>query len=146
VPAGSPRRGRVGRNRRASCSGSGAARGHTNRPRSSSLANRHSPSPSHHNSLTRSPRRPRTGIPWRAPQPARLSGLRVTGLPRPTQMTGALGGKKQAETGKLLRSHEPDPKLDRAYDKQHSLICRGCRERRRHRGRPRDRRGAAPGR
>ena len=31
----------------------------------------------------------------------------------------------QAETGKLLWSHEPDPKLDRAYDKQHSLICRG---------------------
>ncbi len=31
----------------------------------------------------------------------------------------------QAETGKLRWSHEPDPKLDRAYDKQHSLICRG---------------------
>lgn len=31
----------------------------------------------------------------------------------------------QAETGKLLWSHEPSPKLDRAYDKQHSLICRG---------------------
>ena len=29
-----------------------SARGHTNRPRSSRLANRHSPSPSHHNSLT----------------------------------------------------------------------------------------------
>jgi quinoprotein glucose dehydrogenase len=31
----------------------------------------------------------------------------------------------QAETGKLLWSHEPDPKLDRAHDQQHSLICRG---------------------
>jgi quinoprotein glucose dehydrogenase len=31
----------------------------------------------------------------------------------------------QADTGKLLWSHEPEPKLDRAYDKQHSLICRG---------------------
>jgi quinoprotein glucose dehydrogenase len=31
----------------------------------------------------------------------------------------------QAETGKQIWSHEPDPKLDRAYDKQHSLICRG---------------------
>jgi len=31
----------------------------------------------------------------------------------------------QAETGKLIWSHEPAPKLDRAYDKQHSLICRG---------------------
>jgi quinoprotein glucose dehydrogenase len=31
----------------------------------------------------------------------------------------------QAETGKLLWSHEPEPKLDRSYDKQHSLICRG---------------------
>ena len=36
-----------------------SARGQTNRPRSRRLANRHSPSPSHHNSLTRSPRRPR---------------------------------------------------------------------------------------
>jgi quinoprotein glucose dehydrogenase len=31
----------------------------------------------------------------------------------------------QAETGKPLWTHEPEPKLDRAYDKQHSLICRG---------------------
>ncbi len=31
----------------------------------------------------------------------------------------------QAETGKLLWSHEPDPKLNRAHDQQHSLICRG---------------------
>ena len=31
----------------------------------------------------------------------------------------------QAETGKPLWAHEPDPKLDRAYDQQHSLICRG---------------------
>jgi quinoprotein glucose dehydrogenase len=31
----------------------------------------------------------------------------------------------EAETGKLRWAHEPDPKLDRAYDKQHSLICRG---------------------
>ena len=31
----------------------------------------------------------------------------------------------QADTGKLLWPHEPEPKLDRAYDKQHSLICRG---------------------
>jgi quinoprotein glucose dehydrogenase len=31
----------------------------------------------------------------------------------------------QAETGQPVWSHEPDPKLDRAYDKQHSLICRG---------------------
>ncbi len=36
-----------------------SARGHTKRPRSSRLAYRHSPSPSHHSSLTRSPRRPR---------------------------------------------------------------------------------------
>ena len=31
----------------------------------------------------------------------------------------------RAETGTLVWSHEPEPKLDRAYDKQHSLICRG---------------------
>jgi glucose dehydrogenase len=31
----------------------------------------------------------------------------------------------QAETGKLLWTHEPDPPLDRGYNKQHSLICRG---------------------
>jgi quinoprotein glucose dehydrogenase len=31
----------------------------------------------------------------------------------------------QAATGKPLWSHEPAPKLDRAYDQQHSLICRG---------------------
>ena len=31
----------------------------------------------------------------------------------------------RAAMGTLLWSHEPDPKLDRAYDKQHSLICRG---------------------
>ena len=31
----------------------------------------------------------------------------------------------QAETGKPLWAHEPDPKLDRAYNQQHSLICRG---------------------
>lgn len=31
----------------------------------------------------------------------------------------------QAETGKKLWSHEPSPKLDRAYEQQHSLICRG---------------------
>ena len=31
----------------------------------------------------------------------------------------------RAESGKLIWSHEPEPKLDRAYDKQHSLICRG---------------------
>ena len=31
----------------------------------------------------------------------------------------------QAETGKPLWAHEPEPKLDRAYSKQHSLICRG---------------------
>lgn len=39
----------------------------------------------------------------------------------------------QATTGKPLWSHEPDPKLDRAYDRQHSLICRGvsCTGRRR---------------
>jgi quinoprotein glucose dehydrogenase len=30
-----------------------------------------------------------------------------------------------AATGKLLWSHEPEPKLDRAYHQQHSLICRG---------------------
>ena len=29
----------------------------------------------------------------------------------------------QADTGKLLWSYEPEPKLDRAYDKQHSVIC-----------------------
>jgi len=31
----------------------------------------------------------------------------------------------QADTGKAIWTHEPEPKLDRAYDKQHSLICRG---------------------
>ena len=31
----------------------------------------------------------------------------------------------QAETGKLVWTHEPDPPLDRGYNKQHSLICRG---------------------
>jgi quinoprotein glucose dehydrogenase len=31
----------------------------------------------------------------------------------------------EAATGKPLWSHEPNPKLDRAYDQQHSLICRG---------------------
>jgi quinoprotein glucose dehydrogenase len=31
----------------------------------------------------------------------------------------------QAATGKLIWSHEPEPQLDRAYSKQHSLICRG---------------------
>jgi quinoprotein glucose dehydrogenase len=31
----------------------------------------------------------------------------------------------QVETGKPIWSHEPEPKLDRAYDRQHSLICRG---------------------
>jgi len=36
-----------------------SACGHTKRPRSSRLANRHSPSPSNHKSFTRSPRRPR---------------------------------------------------------------------------------------
>src|SRR5204863_1200022 len=41
-----------------------SARGHTKRPRSSLLANRHSPSPSHHNSFTRSPRRPRKQKTW----------------------------------------------------------------------------------
>jgi quinoprotein glucose dehydrogenase len=30
-----------------------------------------------------------------------------------------------AATGKPLWSHEPEPKLDRAYHEQHSLICRG---------------------
>lgn len=30
-----------------------------------------------------------------------------------------------AETGAEIWSHEPEPKLDRAYDQQHSLICRG---------------------
>ena len=36
-----------------------SACGQTKRPRSSRFANRHSPSPSHHSSLIRSPRRPR---------------------------------------------------------------------------------------
>ncbi len=31
----------------------------------------------------------------------------------------------EAATGKALWTHEPEPKLDRAYDQQHSLICRG---------------------
>jgi quinoprotein glucose dehydrogenase len=31
----------------------------------------------------------------------------------------------EAATGKFLWSHEPEPKLDRAYNQQHSLICRG---------------------
>jgi quinoprotein glucose dehydrogenase len=31
----------------------------------------------------------------------------------------------EAATGKELWSHEPEPKLDRAYNQQHSLICRG---------------------
>jgi hypothetical protein len=38
-----------------------SACGHTNRPRSSLLENRQRPSPSNHNSLIRSPRRPRNG-------------------------------------------------------------------------------------
>jgi quinoprotein glucose dehydrogenase len=31
----------------------------------------------------------------------------------------------EAATGKELWAHEPEPKLDRAYHEQHSLICRG---------------------
>ena len=31
----------------------------------------------------------------------------------------------EAATGKAIWSHEPEPKLDRAYHEQHSLICRG---------------------
>jgi quinoprotein glucose dehydrogenase len=30
-----------------------------------------------------------------------------------------------AATGRLVWSHEPSPRLDRAYDREHSLICRG---------------------
>ncbi len=41
-----------------------SALGHTNRPRSNRLANRQSPSPSNHKSLTMSPRRPRNTKTW----------------------------------------------------------------------------------
>ena len=41
-----------------------SACGHTKRPRSSRLANRQSPSPSHHSTLIRSPRRPRKTNTW----------------------------------------------------------------------------------
>src|SRR5690606_36411987 len=41
-----------------------SACGQMNRPRSSRLANKHKPSPSHHSSFTRSPRRPRNTNNW----------------------------------------------------------------------------------
>ena len=90
-----------------------SARGHTNRPRSSRLANRHSPSPSHHNSLIRSPRRPRKQNTW-----PENGSLPSTALRLRRQAVEPL-----AHVGRARR--QPHPRARRQTDhRSSSITCR----------------------
>jgi hypothetical protein len=94
-----------------------SARGQTNRPRSRRLANRHSPSPSHHNSLTRSPRRPRKQNTWPQKRILPEHGLR---LRRQTVET-------LAHVGGAGRQPHPGARRQRVH-RSSSITCRSVSE------------------
>jgi hypothetical protein len=91
-----------------------SARGHTNRPRSSRLANRHRPSPSHHSSLTRSPHSTSFSIPIAICR----GGVSVASAPRsarlrlrPARACWASNPLHRGSSGSVAR----DPGLDVRY-------------------------------
>src|SRR6266851_5365241 len=115
-----------------------SARGQMKRPRSSRLANRHSPSPSHHNSFNRSPRRPRKQNTWpengsfpsticacaaRLSKPLRMSvtpAANHTRVPAGKPIIAAARSPGEEPPARHHRSEEHTSELQ----SHHDLVCR----------------------